>query len=196
MLNIFNNKKVNIWKVFAEEMNATFIPAKHDQCAKTEIVYGDWKIILDNYFLYESNLKNKTYTRVTTRYESIDNFRFEIYNKTFIRTIEKLFGAQDIAIERPDFDKKYIVKSNNKFKIKSLLQNEEIRKRIEAIKEINIETSDRKGVWEKKLPENEFDLCYFALKEIETTKELKELLELFKLLLDYLTQAKSIRPKI
>lgn len=52
MFSFFKKEKINIWNVLAQELNGVFIPAKYDECAKTEIVYKDWKIILDNYINY------------------------------------------------------------------------------------------------------------------------------------------------
>jgi hypothetical protein len=85
-----------------------------------------------------------------------------------------------------------VIKANNEFKIKSLLQNHKIRNLIEVQKEMNIEVSDQKGIWEEKLPEKEFELSYFMEGEIKDVEELKLLLRLFKEILDELYQMKSI----
>ena len=93
MFEFLKKKELNIWKVFSDETNAKFISAKYDQSAKTEIIYDNWKIIFDNYINYivvGNSSSEKTYTRVVVPYESIDNFRFEIYNNGLIRNIEKL----------------------------------------------------------------------------------------------------------
>lgn len=197
MFEFFKKKELNIWKLFSDEMNAKFISAKNDQTAKTEIIYENWKIIFDNYTDYivvGNSSSEKTYTRVIVPCESIDNFRFEIYNSGFIRNIEKFFGAQDVELGISEFDKKFIIKSNNEFKIKNLLQNLEIRNLIESLKDVNIETSNKKGIWEQELPEKQFELSFYVLNEIKNTTELKELLKLLKLLIDQLVLIKSIKP--
>ncbi len=196
MFEFFKKKELNIWKVFSDETNAKFISAKYDQSAKTEIIYDNWKIIFDNYINYivvGNSSSEKTYTRVVVPYESIDNFRFEIYKSGFIRNIEKFFGVQDVELGIPKFDKKFIIKSNNEFKIKNLLQNLEIRNLIESLKDVNIETSNKKGIWEQELPEKQFELSFYVLNEIKNTSELKELLKLLKLLIDQLVLIKSIK---
>lgn len=198
MFEFFKKKELNIWKVFSDETNAKFISAKYDQSAKTEIIYDNWKIIFDNYINYivvGNSSSEKIYTRVVVPYESIDNFRFEIYNSGFIRNIEKFFGAQDVELGISKFDKKFIIKSNNEFKIKNLLQNLEIRNLIESLKDVNIETSNKKGIWEQELPEKQFELSFYVLNEIKNTSELKELLKLLKLLIDQLVLNKSIKLK-
>ena len=198
MFEFLKKKELNIWKVFSDETNAKFISAKYDQSAKTEIIYDNWKIIFDNYINYivvGNSSSEKTYTRVVVPYESIDNFRFEIYNNGLIRNIEKFFGTQDVELGISKFDKKFIIKSNNEFKIKNLLQNLEIRNLIESLKDVNIETSNKKGIWEQELPEKQFELSFYVLNEIKNTSELKELLKLLKLLIDQLVLNKSIKLK-
>ncbi len=137
--------------------------------------------------------REEWYTRVVAKYEATDDFRFEIYKKGFIRLIEKLFGAQDIEIGIPDFDKKFIIKSNNGFKIKRLLQNSEIRSILNSLKEVNFETSNKQGIWGKQLPEKELELSFYTERMIKNTDELKTLLRLFQLILDDLFESKLIK---
>jgi hypothetical protein len=184
-------EKTNIWKDFARETDGKFIKGYSWRSDMTEIDYNNWKIIFDNYILWSGKYSQK-FTRIVVPFVSLDNFRFEIYDNSIVRTIEKIFGAQDIEIGRPEFDKAFVIKANNEFKIKSLLQNHKIRNLIEVQKEINIEVSDQKGIWEEKLPEKEFELSYFIEGEIKDVEELKLLLSLFKEMLDVLYQMKSI----
>lgn len=132
-------------------------------------------------------------TRVIAPITLKDNFKFEIYREGFVRKIEKLFGAQDIEIGYPDFDKAFTIKSNNESKIKTLLRNKEIRNLISSQTEVNIQISNYQGIWEKELPENEFELSYFIDDEIKDIETLKSLLELFKLILDDLYRMDAIR---
>jgi hypothetical protein len=187
--------ELNIFQRLANETNGEYFPPKYDDSAKTEVRYGEWKITCD-YFTHYATVggnNQKTYSRVIFAYKATDDFRFEIYNNGFIRSIEKIFGAQDIEIGRTDFDKKYIIKSNNAFKIKSFLQNEAIRKDIESLEEVNIMVSDQKGIWEEKLPAREFELSYFASRKIKNTEEFKTLLSLYRKMIDELNLLKLIR---
>jgi hypothetical protein len=190
---MFDNSKnnINIWQELAKETNGTFTEGYSWRSDSTEIEYKTWKIIFDNYRLWSG--KNSTQmTRVITPITLKDNFKFEIYREGFVRKIEKLFGAQDIEIGYPDFDKAFIIKSNNEFKIKTLLRNKEIRNLISSQKEVNIQILNYQGIWEKELPENKFELSYFMDGQIKDIETLKSLLELFKLILDDLYQMNAI----
>jgi len=184
--------EINIWEEFAIATGGKFVEREENWLSdKTEIDYNGWKIIFDNYTLCSDKFQREM-TRVIAPIISIDKFRFEIYRNGLIRSIEKIFGAQDIEIGRPEFDKAFIIKANNEFKIKSLLQNQKIRNLIETQKEVNLELSNQKGVWESKLPGKELELQFYVDGAIQDINHLKLLLNLFQELLDNLYQIKSI----
>ncbi len=185
---------MNIWNQFANQTSGTFKEGYSWHSDSVEIEHKKWKIVFDNYTLWSGKYSTEM-TRVIAPIILQDNFRFEIYREGFIRKIEKIFGAQDIEIGYADFDKIFTIKSNNEFKIKTLLRNSEIRNLITSQKDVNIQISDQKGIWEQKLPENEFELSYFIDGEIRDLNILNELLELFKLILDEMLQINVITAK-
>jgi hypothetical protein len=185
------NNITNIWQEFANEIGGKFIEGYSWHSDKTEIEYNNWKITFDNFTIWSGKHSTEV-TRVIVPFISVDKFQFEIYKNGFVRTIEKLFGAQDITIGRDDFDKAFIIKANNELKIKSLLQSQKIRDLISSQKEVNIQISNQKGIWEEKLPKREFELSFYTNEEIKDIEELKSLLQLFKEMLDGLNQMKSI----
>ena len=188
------NKKLNIWEEFAKETNGEFIDAFSWHSAKTQIEYNGVKIIFDNYTLWSGKFSTEM-TRIIVPYNSFENFKFKIYRSAIISNLERIFGGQDIEIGRAEFDKKFIIKSNNEHKIKTLLQNRKIRNLIEMQKNINIEISDDKGIWEGKLAENQFELSFYDDGEIKDIERLKSLLNLFKEFIDELIELKIIDRK-
>lgn len=183
--------KINIWQEFAKEINGTFKEGYSWRSDSNEIEYKNWKITFDNYTLWSGKYSTQL-TRVIVPITLKDNLKFEIYREGFTRKIEKLFGAQDIEIGYPEFDKTYTIKSNNEFKIKTLLRNKELRNLIKFQKDVNIQITNQKGIWEKELPVNEFELSYFTGGEILDLEVLNSLLKLFKVLLDQLFEMDCI----
>lgn len=135
-------------------------------------------------------------TRVITPITAIDDFRFELYRNGFIRKIEKIFGAQDVEIGPEEFDRSFIIKANNKFKIKTLLQNQKIRGLIEVQKDISLVISDQKGIWEGNLPKEELELTFYADGGIIDMEVFKSLLHLFKELLDRLVEIGAVKKPV
>ena len=183
--------QINIWQEFSKETGGTFKEGYSWRSDSTEIEYKKWKITFDNFTVWSGKYSSET-TRIIVPLNISNNFRFEIYREGFIRKIEKIFGAQDVEIGYPEFDKAFTIKSNNEFKIKTLLRNKEIRNLIESQKEVNLVISDKKGIWEEKLPENEFELAYYVDGEIYNLETLQSLLQLLKLVLDELFLMNSI----
>ena len=191
MINIFGSKE-NIWKSFSEQTGGTIFEGQYGMLDGTIISYKNWKIVFDYYDLYSGKF-NERFTRIFVPIVSLDDFRFEIYNNGIIRSIEKIFGAQDIEIGIKEFDKRFILKANNGFKLKKLLLNPRIRQLLEIQKEVNFEISNYKGIWEKET--QELEVSFFVKGEIKSIETLSSLLDLFKLVLDNLVENQSIDNK-
>ena len=131
-------------------------------------------------------------TRVTAPLFIENHFTFKIYRKSILRNIEKFFGAQDVETGRNDFDSEFIIKSNNEYKVKALLQSQEVRNILLTLNEVNLEISDKKGVFEEQLPDDHYNLCYYTDGEITNVAQLKSLLKLFEAMLDKLSEMNII----
>lgn len=173
-------------KQFAIDMNGKFIDRSYFHAAKAAIKYQDWQIIFDNYTEYKVSgnyTLEQIYARVTVRIKSNDNFRFELYRQSLLSSISKIFGAQDIKIGDPDFDKSFILKTNDELKLKAFLLNPSLRNQIAFQDKINLQISDKKGIWENKLPAGELELSYFVEEPINDYQKLKSIYILFTELL-------------
>lgn len=173
-------------KQFAIDMNGKFIDRSYFHAAKAAIKYQDWQIIFDNYTEYKVSgnyTLERIYARVTVRIKSNDNFRFELYRQSLLSSISKIFGAQDIKIGDPDFDKSFILKTNDEHKLKAFLLNPSLRNQIAFQDKINLQISDKKGIWENKLPAGELELSYFVEEPINDYQKLKSIYILFTELL-------------
>jgi hypothetical protein len=186
----------NILKQFAAEMNGEFIDRNYHHSAKAELKHSDWKVIFDNYTEYKTSggkTFEQIYARVISPIKSSDNFRFEICRKNIFSSITKIFGAQDIEIGNSEFDKAFVIKANNEFKLKAFLNNKSLRTQIENQDRINLQISDQKGIWEDKLPEREFELSFFIEEPINDSQKLKSIYSLFAEMLNQLKDINSIQ---
>ncbi len=64
---------------------------------------------------------------------SRDNFRFAIHNEGFIDEIGKFFGMQDVVLGFDEFDKKFIVKTNDEAKVSLLFSDADVRKTLQEL---------------------------------------------------------------
>lgn len=182
-----------IWKNFATVTGGRFVKREEAWLSdRTEIEYNGWSIFFDYYDITSGKFSRRM-TRVITPITAVDDFRFELYRNGFVRKIAKIFGAQDVEIGREEFDRSFIIKANNDFKIKTLLQNQKTRGLIEAQKDISLVISDQKGIWEGNLPKEELELTFYADGGIKDLEVFKSLLHLFKELLDRLVEIDAVK---
>lgn len=187
--------KINIWEEFASVSGGKFIERKENWLSdKVVINQNGWNIFFDYYELIENGSKaSQIFTRVIIPFNSINNFKFEIYRTELFDSIAKLFGSQDVTIGYEDFDKEFIVKSNNEHKIKSLLRDSNLRKLIHSVKKVNIQISNQHGIWENQLPKDEYELCLYIEEKVTDFEKLKVLGSILKQILEKLLE---INPQI
>lgn len=175
---------IRIWEAFAEKIGGEYIPRKHWNSDRTLFHYKNFKIYFD-YFTYYTSGKaslSKTFTRVVIPYKSYDDFQFNIYEDELIFKIAKIFGFQDVKIGKEEFDKKYIIKTNNEQKLKNIFNSTTLHKKIENFENASLLISKKYGVWEEELPENEYELSFvlnYHVKDLETLTKSKDFITEF-----------------
>ncbi|WP_318640243.1 hypothetical protein [Flavobacterium ardleyense] len=177
-----NYPNSEVLKQFSKLMNGNFIERSYWESDKVKILHRNHPIIFDNYTEFRTsggqNFEQK-YTRVLSSFSSNSDFRFEIYPQSLLDSISKIFGAQDVKIGDKEFDRKFIIKSNDELKVKSFLKNDPVKLQILAFKDINFQISDQKGIWGEKLPDGEFELSFFINGLVDHTEILKQIHKLF-----------------
>ena len=80
----------------------------------------------------------------TTSFSSKINptpYSLAIHPKNFIDDIGKVFGMEDVVIGFPEFDQKFIIKTNNKEKTQSLFGGKDCRQMLQSIADFTLETT-------------------------------------------------------
>ena len=132
---------------------------------KVDLPYQGSKITVDYYTLW-SGKHSQIYTRIVSEVRAGDNFAFSICNQNLLSKIEKLFGGQDVETGKSDFDKAFMFKSNNEFKVKTLLQNANLQKMLLKQKNLNLDLSESNGIWISKLNVDISELSLYVEEEI------------------------------
>ena len=100
--------------------------------------HGEWQIRLDTY-TKDSGNSNRTYTRVRAPFINKDELYFKIYREGFFSDMGKFLGMQDIKTGDPFFDEQFIIKSNNRKKLKLFLADPKIKELIQSQPKIHLE---------------------------------------------------------
>jgi hypothetical protein len=79
------------------------------------------------------------FTTLQAPFSDPNGFRFALYPQDFLAGIGKLFGMQDVKVGFPDFDRKFIIKSNQSLKVKQLLADNAIREKLQQMQHFKFE---------------------------------------------------------
>lgn len=129
------NKVISNWKLISNEFNGTIVIIKTtiDHRPLTHQAINSENIDHIESFIYRLEIKipfKGKFIIITTSETKTPTFEFEIYNPNFSFTISnedyferflKLFGSNELQIGDFEFDKKYLLDTNDKSKLKNFL---------------------------------------------------------------------------
>jgi hypothetical protein len=188
---MFGPSQAEVWRQLADEVGGEFVGADGFFGKKKVVVQvQEWAITLDTYTV-SNGKQSTTYTRMRAPYVNSDSFRFQIYRSNIFYEFGKILGMQDIEIGDPNFDKDFIIKSNDPTKIRTLLSYPKMREFISAQPRVAFQVKDDEGWFGNKFPEGVDELHFQVAGVIKDVERLKSLFTLFALTLNYLCQMGS-----
>jgi hypothetical protein len=119
-----------------------------------------------------------------------NDFKFHLFPEFLFSSIsKKFFGLQDIIIGDELFDDCFVIKSNDEEKMKELLQSARIKELLLSLPGMNLQTQSDTRWFRKVIPKGTTQL-YFSCddKKFDDKQVIKDLFELFSLVLDQLVQ--------
>lgn len=188
---IFGPFKKDVWLQLAKDYDGIYREGSWGESDKVCVYIEPWEIILDT-FTRKSGKHSKTYTRIRAPFRNTDEFYFKIYHEYFFHKAAKYFGMQDIQIGDEEFDKLFIIKGNDEFKIQWMLDNQGVKDLLYQIKNVHFEIRGDEGVFSHSTYKQGADELYFSIgKVIKDIDELKRIFDLFALILNKITELDS-----
>jgi hypothetical protein len=102
-----------------------------------------------------------------------------------------MFGVKDIEVGESFFDDEFIIQGEPEILVRSLLNNSMIRQLIQDQKNIHFQVRDDEGWFKAKFPEGVDELYFEVADVIKDRERLKNLFDLFALVLDELCRLGS-----
>ena len=187
---VFGPSKEEIWSQLSKEIGAEYQERGFFKEGKVVLSHREWEITLDTYSVNTGKV-TIVYTRMRAPYVNRDGFRFNIYRKSAFSWLGKLFGVKDIEVGESFFDEEFIIQGEPEILVRSLLNNSRIRQLIQDQKNIHFQVKDDDGWFKSKFSEG-VDELYFEVADIIKDKQrLKNLFDLFTLVLDELCRLGS-----
>jgi hypothetical protein len=187
---LFGPNKEEIWRQFCAATGGHWIDGSFWTRGKVEATHGQWTVTLDTYTV-STGKSSVTYTRMRAPYVNPDRFRFNIYRRGIFSDLGKWLGMQDVEVGYPDFDRDFIIKGNDEWKLRRLFSNAKIRELIAAQPDINFSVKDDERGFGKSLPQGVDELYFQVVGIIKNVERLKLLYDLFSETLDELCRMGS-----
>ena len=187
---VFGPSREEIWSQLSREIGADYEEGGFFKNGKVVLSHRQWEITLDTHAVHTGK-STIVYTRMRAPYVNRDGFRFKIYRRNIFSGIGKLFGVQDVEVGDAFFDDEFIVQGEPEHLVRSLLTNGMIRQLIQNQKDIHFEVKDDEGWFSEKFPEGVDELYFEVVGIIKDKDRLKNLFDLFSLVLDELCRLGS-----
>lgn len=124
----FFKPKEDDWKQFSREMGAEYVGSWWGR-DKVVATVKNWTITFTKDLYFGGD--DVAYDTVSAPYLTKDGFQFNIYRKGVFSKLCELLGMRvGTEVGYPEFERDFIVKSNNEFKVRALLANPIIRQLI------------------------------------------------------------------
>jgi hypothetical protein len=187
---LFGPSKNDIWEQLSREIGARYQENGFFKRGSVRLTHREWEITLDDYVVHAGNA-TMVFTRIRAPFVNRDGFRFRIYRKGLFSWIGKLVGVQDVEIGDRFFDEQFIIQGEPPSMLTRLLMNPGIKEYIARQPDINLQVKDDEGWFGQRFPEGVDELYFLANGVIRDKERLRELFELFALILDELCQMGS-----
>ncbi len=182
---LFGPSKEEIWSQLSQEIGAAYQPGGFFTGGKVVLTHRQWQITLDTYTVSTGKSSTK-YTRMRAPYVNPDGFRFNIYRENVFSRLGKLLGLEDIEIGDSFFDEEFIIQGTSEDLVRRLLANTSIRQLIQSQPAIHLQVKNDEGWFGSAFPEGVDELYFATYGVIKDKQRLKELFDLFALVLDEL----------
>nr|WP_294858180.1 hypothetical protein [uncultured Fluviicola sp.] len=192
---IVNKDTSGPWRKFAEKNNGKYVY----QCGDTVIFHhNEFKItfqIHTHSTIAGSSSYEHEYFRAIAEFISPDKLQLKILHQDLIASIGKLFGAQDIEVGDWSFDPEFMIKGNDKEKIRLILSDKSIRKMLLEQRDemLRLEVTNDYGLFSEKAPEGQSMLYFVSKEKIKHAEQLDPLKELITSFLDQLEKTNSAK---
>jgi hypothetical protein len=186
----FGPSKAEIWRQLASEIGAEFVEGKFTKSERIVAKHAKWTVTLDTFVVMAGNTAIP-FTRLRAPFVNADGFRFQISRRNSLTEVGKFFGMQDIDIGIETFDHDFVIQGSDESKLRSLFLSTELRRLVDAQKDLKLSVKDDEGWFGSDFPEGVDELYFTTAGFIKEPERLKLMFELFATTLDRLCEIGS-----
>ena len=176
---LFGPSKEEVWNLLAQQIGAEFKRGEGwTGRSRVDANVGQWVVTLDT-FTVSTGKSTITFTRMRAPFVNRDGFRFTITRSGIFSPVARVLGFQDVEVGDPDFDKAFVVKTNDQPRVRTLLADADLRAKLALQPSLTLSVLDDEGFFGAKFPEGVDELKFHAHGVIKDLVRLQNLFELF-----------------
>jgi hypothetical protein len=200
---VFGPNQNDVWKQLSDEIGASFTKGGFFRASKVEARIKNWTITLDTYTV-STGKSSITFTRMRAPFVNGTRFLFSIHRRGMFSTVGKLLGMQDLEVGGPkfhrlkplfglpsyldpqiiesgdpQFDRDFIIKSNDEQKVRILFKQLKIRELLQSQPTIDLHIKGKGGRLKRDKDKRIDELYFQATGVIKDLERLKNLFELY-----------------
>jgi hypothetical protein len=171
------------WEEFCARVDAAV--AGYLRGAAARVRYKNWCVTLDTNVV-PAGAAAAVVTRMRAPYTSRGSFRFKLQRRDLLDALARRIGIHTSETGQTDFDREFVVRSEDDARVRSLFEDPAIRGLIQSQPAINLEARGGDGPFGATLPEGVDELVLRAPGFVTDAARLRRLFALFALILDRL----------
>ena len=181
----FGPSRKELWTQLADKIGGEYVESRWGAGDKVVATHGQWTLTLDT-FIVPAGKAMIPFTRLRAPYINPEGFHFKIYRRGAFTELGKMLGMQDIEIGTEPFDHDFVIKSNDEERVKIMLADPELRRRLSEQPEVSLEVKDSEGWFGPSFPDDVDELYLAVGGFIKDVAVLEGWFELFAAMLDRL----------
>ena len=167
IIEFFKGKdKTPMWQQFANEKHGELKSSSGDLFV--DYLYSDFKFQIGEFTHYVTsghNTYENKYLIGIVIFENSANFELSISPDDLFAKLGKLIKNEDIEIGNKTFDRKFLIKSNHKFKAVTILSDKALQEKITSANPTLLEITKANGLFDEHHPPEGKYMLYFAKQE-------------------------------
>jgi hypothetical protein len=188
---LFGPSQEEIWTSLRAQISAELVDGGMWRGDKLRMQAGDWTVTLDEYTQVVPAGKvhmHVPHTRMRAPFPNPSAFRFSIHRASVFSYLGTLLGMQDIEVGHPEFDKDFVIKSNDEVSVRSLCDSDHLRALVTAQPKFQLCIQNDEGWFATKYPPDVDVLVFDVAEKIRDVDRLKGLYDVFAETLDRLSR--------
>ena len=171
---LFGPCQKEVWAALAAEIDARYEAGGWWKGSRVVAEVGPWQVTLDTV-----RRDKLVFTRLRAPFVNPEGFRFRIHRRHLFSGLTEMLGAQDIEIGEAQFDRDFVIKSNDPARVRQLLASPRMRLLLDWQPRIHFAVRDDGGWFGAKFPQGVDELYFECIGVLKDHELLKGLFDLF-----------------